>query len=262
MRSADLVFVVVPVPPAMLPIAELEKLASALAAPVGGAAAVCWAPSPARPSASSSAGRPARWRCRGRRGHRRIRRRGGHQGVLRAHGGHGHRTRRARRVDLRQEPARPGAPDGRAVRRGQRHRRRRPAGAAAQGRVRAQRRLPLRRDPPGALEAHGQPARPSQQPGAGADHQLADLQAGDRHRAAADRLRPSSAATTSSSSTTSTTRRASSAISSSATSAASSSSRSAARAATASSCTSKAKAMRWPRCSRSTSTRGRCRCAT
>lgn len=37
-RSADLVFMVVPVPPAMLPIAELEKLASALAAPVGAAA--------------------------------------------------------------------------------------------------------------------------------------------------------------------------------------------------------------------------------
>ncbi|MDP1900165.1 MAG: alkaline phosphatase D family protein [Rubrivivax sp.] len=36
-RTADLVFVVVPVPPAMLPIAELEKVASALAAPVGGA---------------------------------------------------------------------------------------------------------------------------------------------------------------------------------------------------------------------------------
>jgi hypothetical protein len=36
-RSADLVFMIVPVPPAMLPIAELEKLASALAAPVGGA---------------------------------------------------------------------------------------------------------------------------------------------------------------------------------------------------------------------------------
>jgi hypothetical protein len=36
-RDADLVFVVVPVPPAMLPIAELEKLASALA-PVAGAA--------------------------------------------------------------------------------------------------------------------------------------------------------------------------------------------------------------------------------
>jgi hypothetical protein len=35
-RTADLVFVVVPVPPAMLPIAQLEKLASALAAPVGG----------------------------------------------------------------------------------------------------------------------------------------------------------------------------------------------------------------------------------
>jgi PhoD-like phosphatase len=35
-RSADLVFVVVPVPPAMLPIAQLEDLASALAAPVGG----------------------------------------------------------------------------------------------------------------------------------------------------------------------------------------------------------------------------------
>ena len=34
-RSADLVFVVVPVPPAMLPIAQLEELASALAAPVG-----------------------------------------------------------------------------------------------------------------------------------------------------------------------------------------------------------------------------------
>ena len=36
-RSADLVFVVVPVPPAMLPIAQLEELASALAAPVGAA---------------------------------------------------------------------------------------------------------------------------------------------------------------------------------------------------------------------------------
>lgn len=36
-RTADLVFVIVPVPPAMLPIAELEKLASALAAPVGAA---------------------------------------------------------------------------------------------------------------------------------------------------------------------------------------------------------------------------------
>lgn len=36
-RTADLVFVVVPVPPAMLPIAQLEELASALAAPVGGA---------------------------------------------------------------------------------------------------------------------------------------------------------------------------------------------------------------------------------
>ena len=35
-RTADLVFVVVPVPPAMLPIAQLEELASALAAPVGG----------------------------------------------------------------------------------------------------------------------------------------------------------------------------------------------------------------------------------
>jgi len=35
-RSADLVFVVVPVPPAMLPIAQLEKLASTLAAPAGG----------------------------------------------------------------------------------------------------------------------------------------------------------------------------------------------------------------------------------
>ncbi|MEO5698724.1 MAG: hypothetical protein ABIQ60_16510, partial [Burkholderiaceae bacterium] len=34
-RSADLVFVVVPVPPAMVPIAQLEKIASALAAPVG-----------------------------------------------------------------------------------------------------------------------------------------------------------------------------------------------------------------------------------
>jgi hypothetical protein len=36
-RSADLVFVVVPVPPAMLPIAELEELASALAPVAGGA---------------------------------------------------------------------------------------------------------------------------------------------------------------------------------------------------------------------------------
>lgn len=36
-RTADLVFVIVPVPPAMLPIAQLEELASALAAPVGGA---------------------------------------------------------------------------------------------------------------------------------------------------------------------------------------------------------------------------------
>jgi len=36
-RTADLAFVIVPVPPAMLPIAQLEKLASALAAPVGGA---------------------------------------------------------------------------------------------------------------------------------------------------------------------------------------------------------------------------------
>ncbi len=36
-RTADLVFMVVPVPPAMLPIAQLEELASALAAPVGGA---------------------------------------------------------------------------------------------------------------------------------------------------------------------------------------------------------------------------------
>lgn len=35
-RTADLVFVIVPVPPAMLPIAQLEELASALAAPVGG----------------------------------------------------------------------------------------------------------------------------------------------------------------------------------------------------------------------------------
>jgi hypothetical protein len=34
-RSADLVFVVVPVPPAMVPIAQLEKLASLLAAPAG-----------------------------------------------------------------------------------------------------------------------------------------------------------------------------------------------------------------------------------
>lgn len=36
-RNADLVFVVVPVPPAILPIAELEKLASTVVAPVGGA---------------------------------------------------------------------------------------------------------------------------------------------------------------------------------------------------------------------------------